>query len=61
MKLKIGVLTSGGDCPGLNAVLRGIVRKSNENNHTIIGILTDGKVSLKRIIWCLVIKKFREF
>ncbi|MFM7374895.1 MAG: 6-phosphofructokinase, partial [Chthoniobacterales bacterium] len=24
---KIGVLTSGGDCPGLNAVIRAIVRK----------------------------------
>ena len=43
MKLKIGVLTSGGDCPGLNAVLRGIVRKSNECNHTIIGILNGWK------------------
>ena len=26
MKKRIGVLTSGGDCPGLNAVLRGVVR-----------------------------------
>ena len=25
----IGVLTSGGDCPGLNAVLRGVVCASN--------------------------------
>lgn len=25
--MKIGMLTGGGDCPGLNAVLRGIVRK----------------------------------
>src|SRR5258708_37900417 len=24
MKTRIGVLTSGGDCPGLNAVLRGV-------------------------------------
>src|SRR5436305_776730 len=24
MKPRIGVLTSGGDCPGLNAVLRGV-------------------------------------
>ena len=27
MALKIGVLTSGGDCPGLNAVIRAVVRK----------------------------------
>src|SRR6266853_6656410 len=26
-KMKIGVLTGGGDCPGLNAVIRAIVRK----------------------------------
>ena len=25
--MRIGVLTGGGDCPGLNAVIRGIVRK----------------------------------
>ena len=27
MKTRIGVLTSGGDCPGLNAVLRGVGHK----------------------------------
>jgi len=25
--MKIGILTSGGDCPGLNAVIRGVVLK----------------------------------
>ncbi|MDT7693071.1 MAG: ATP-dependent phosphofructokinase / diphosphate-dependent phosphofructokinase, partial [Pseudonocardiales bacterium] len=25
--MRIGVLTGGGDCPGLNAVIRAIVRK----------------------------------
>ncbi|AXE26053.1 6-phosphofructokinase [Streptomyces globosus] len=25
--MKVGVLTGGGDCPGLNAVIRGVVRK----------------------------------
>jgi 6-phosphofructokinase 1 len=25
--VKIGILTSGGDCPGLNAVIRGAVLK----------------------------------
>jgi 6-phosphofructokinase 1 len=28
--MKIGILTSGGDCPGLNAVIRGIVLKGTE-------------------------------
>ena len=25
--MKIGMLTGGGDCPGLNAVIRAVVRK----------------------------------
>lgn len=33
-----GVLTGGGDCPGLNAVLAGVVRKAASLNHKIIGI-----------------------
>ncbi|MDD5618355.1 MAG: 6-phosphofructokinase, partial [Candidatus Omnitrophica bacterium] len=36
--MKIGVLTGGGDCPGLNPVIRAIVRKSINNNHEVIGI-----------------------
>jgi 6-phosphofructokinase 1 len=30
MSVKVGVLTGGGDCPGLNPVIRGIVRKGIE-------------------------------
>ena len=26
---RVGILTGGGDCPGLNAVIRAIVRKGN--------------------------------
>ena len=26
MKKRIGILTSGGDCPGLNATIRGVAR-----------------------------------
>jgi len=36
--MKIGVLTGGGDCPGLNAVIRAVVRKSIQNGHEMIGI-----------------------
>ena len=25
--MRVGILTGGGDCPGLNAVIRAIVRK----------------------------------
>ena len=27
----VGILTSGGDCPGLNAVIRGVVRKAERH------------------------------
>lgn len=39
MSKKIGVLTSGGDCPGLNAVLRGVVRASEHLNWEVIGFI----------------------
>jgi 6-phosphofructokinase 1 len=42
MKKLIGILTGGGDCPGLNAVIRAIVRKGIDNyGYTFIG-LRDG-------------------
>jgi 6-phosphofructokinase 1 len=34
---RIGVLTSGGDCPGLNAVLRGVVLASEKLGWEVIG------------------------
>lgn len=36
-KTRIGVLTSGGDCPGLNAVIRGICRASDKLGWEVIG------------------------
>ena len=36
-KKRIGVLTSGGDCPGLNAVLRGIYCASEELGWEVLG------------------------
>ena len=35
---KIGILTGGGDCPGLNAVIRAVVRKSVRLKWASIGI-----------------------
>ncbi len=35
---RFGVLTGGGDCPGLNAVLVGVVRKALSLNHKIVGL-----------------------
>jgi len=35
--MNIGVLTGGGDCPGLNAAIRAIARKADLNNHRVVG------------------------
>jgi ATP-dependent phosphofructokinase / diphosphate-dependent phosphofructokinase len=51
---RIGILTGGGDCPGLNAVIRAVVRKGvNEYGHAIVGyragwrgVLVDDVVNL---------------
>lgn len=37
--LRIGVLTGGGDCPGLNPAIRGVVRRAAAGGHQVIGIL----------------------
>src|SRR5918999_2447487 len=36
--MRIGVLTGGGDCPGLNAAIRAIVRCATRDNVTVLGI-----------------------
>ncbi len=38
MSKRIGVLTSGGDTPGMNAVIRGIVYKADKEGYEVIGI-----------------------
>jgi 6-phosphofructokinase 1 len=37
--MKVGLLTGGGDCPGLNAVIRAVVRKITNAGGTCIGLL----------------------
>ena len=34
----IGILTGGGDCPGLNAVIRGVVRRADILGYRVLGI-----------------------
>ncbi|MBU1113188.1 MAG: 6-phosphofructokinase [Candidatus Omnitrophica bacterium] len=36
--MKIGILTGGGDCPGLNSVIRGVVRKAILDGHEVLGL-----------------------
>jgi 6-phosphofructokinase 1 len=48
--VKVGVLTGGGDCPGLNAVIRAVARRSFVRGHEVVGVregwrgLVDGKL-----------------
>jgi 6-phosphofructokinase 1 len=52
---RIGLLTGGGDCPGLNAVIRAVVRKGLAGGHSFLGfrhgwagVLDDEAVELTR-------------
>ncbi len=36
--MRVGVLTGGGDCPGLNAVIRAVVRRSVVGGHEVVGV-----------------------
>jgi 6-phosphofructokinase 1 len=49
--MRIGILTGGGDCPGLNAVIRAVVRRATDRGHEVVGVrdgwkgLMDGTVT----------------
>ncbi len=45
---KIGIMTGGGDCPGLNAVIRAVVLKARRKGWEVLGIedATEGLVHL---------------
>jgi len=36
---RIGILTGGGDCPGLNAVIRGAVKSADRLGYDMVGFL----------------------
>ncbi|MBX3413804.1 MAG: ATP-dependent 6-phosphofructokinase [Pirellulales bacterium] len=38
-KKRVGILTSGGDCPGLNAVIRGVVKAADQLGYECVGFL----------------------
>ncbi|HEX6490400.1 MAG TPA: 6-phosphofructokinase, partial [Gaiellaceae bacterium] len=35
---KLGILTGGGDCPGLNAVIRAVTRRSLQREYEVVGV-----------------------
>src|SRR5918912_241783 len=37
--MRVGVLTGGGDCPGLNAVIRAVARRCFVRGHEVVGVL----------------------
>jgi 6-phosphofructokinase 1 len=37
--MRVGMLTGGGDCPGLNAVIRAVCRRLWEDGHETVGVL----------------------
>jgi 6-phosphofructokinase 1 len=48
--MRIGVLTGGGDCPGLNAVIRAVVRKGSEvYGHEFVGFRDGWKGPLENL------------
>ena len=53
--MRIGVLTGGGDCPGLNAVIRAVCRRLWEDGHETFGVLNGWRGAidgdLKQLAW----------
>ncbi|HET8523779.1 MAG TPA: 6-phosphofructokinase [Thermomicrobiales bacterium] len=41
--MKVAMLTGGGDCPGLNAVIRAVVRRGAEHGFECVGVLDGWK------------------
>src|SRR5437764_14192153 len=37
--MRIGLLTGGGDCPGLNAVIRAVARRALAEGHDVVGVM----------------------
>ena len=50
MNKRIGILTSGGDCPGLNAIIRAVVKCASQKGWQVYGIPygTNGLIELEQ-------------
>lgn len=55
--MRIGILTGGGDCPGLNAVVRAVVRRSvKDYKSEVVGFLEGWKGPLENMIMPLTMQ-----
>jgi 6-phosphofructokinase 1 len=58
--MRIGILTGGGDCPGLNAVIRAIVRKGIDGyGHAILGFRDGWRGPIENLYTELTIESVR--
>lgn len=48
--MRFGVLTGGGDCPGLNAAIRAVVYRAHEKGHETVGFLDGWKGARDRLV-----------
>ncbi len=54
--MRIGVLTGGGDCPGLNAVIRAVVRRSvKEYSSEVVGFLEGWRGPVENMVMPLTL------
>jgi len=58
--MRVGVLTGGGDCPGLNAVIRAVVRKAeNTYSDTVLGFADGWRGLVENEFEALSIQRLR--
>lgn len=55
--MRMGILTGGGDCPGLNAVIRAVVRHGmKEHNGEVVGFLEGWRGPMQNMVMPLTLK-----
>src|SRR4051812_49663921 len=57
--MRFGVLTGGGDCPGLNAVIRAIVRRGIDRGDAILGFRDGWRGPIERDVEELTVESIR--
>ena len=56
----IGILTSGGDAPGMNAVIRAVARYALHNGHRVMGIRQGYRGLINRDIFEMNLRSVSE-